>query len=176
MKLFVLKCPECGASLDIPEDRKQFYCSYCGNKILLDDGSRTVTHIHVNKTREKELILEEKKIIQKQKSNSTKERETLISCSSIVIAVISIVVAFLIVKDDFNIMFNFCFFLVGFSTGLFRFLKKRSTLGIMLLSSIITATSVLFIALRNDFDTTFTIALAITVVVHMAANFYNKRS
>lgn len=35
VKLISVKCPECGAALDIEEDRKEAFCSYCGTKVLL---------------------------------------------------------------------------------------------------------------------------------------------
>ena len=32
IKFVSIKCPECGATLDIEEGRKQIFCSYCGTK------------------------------------------------------------------------------------------------------------------------------------------------
>lgn len=37
MKLITLKCPECGATLQLDQDRKECFCTYCGSKILLDE-------------------------------------------------------------------------------------------------------------------------------------------
>lgn len=37
MKTINLRCPSCGAQLDISKDRKECFCSYCGEKILIDD-------------------------------------------------------------------------------------------------------------------------------------------
>ena len=45
MKMITLKCPECGADIDIEEGHKQCFCKYCGTKILIDDG-RSTTHIY----------------------------------------------------------------------------------------------------------------------------------
>ena len=73
IKTVSLKCPECGANLEIDDGRKQCFCQYCRNKIIIDDGSRTYTHIYVDKTREKELELEEKKLAieeEKEKENT----------------------------------------------------------------------------------------------------------
>lgn len=39
IKLITVKCPECGASLDIEEGRKQLFCSYCGSKILIQNDN-----------------------------------------------------------------------------------------------------------------------------------------
>ncbi len=41
-----LKCPECGASLDIEEGRKQLFCAYCGHKIIIqNDNEHIIRHI-----------------------------------------------------------------------------------------------------------------------------------
>lgn len=37
MKLITLKCPECGATLNLDGSRKEYFCTYCGAKILLDE-------------------------------------------------------------------------------------------------------------------------------------------
>lgn len=37
MKLITLKCPECGATLNLDSSRKECFCTYCGAKILLDE-------------------------------------------------------------------------------------------------------------------------------------------
>ena len=41
-----LECPKCGANLSVEEGHKQFFCSYCGAKILLDnDNEFVIRHI-----------------------------------------------------------------------------------------------------------------------------------
>lgn len=46
IQIYTLKCPECGASLDIEEGRKQIFCSYCGSKLLLHDNNEfTIRYI-----------------------------------------------------------------------------------------------------------------------------------
>lgn len=42
IKLISIRCPECGASLDIEEGRKQVFCSYCGAKILVQNENEYV--------------------------------------------------------------------------------------------------------------------------------------
>ena len=37
MKLIAVKCPQCGADLQIEEDQKICFCEYCGCRILIDD-------------------------------------------------------------------------------------------------------------------------------------------
>ena len=46
IELTSLKCPECGASLDIPEERDHIFCQYCGTKILLtNDNEKIIRHV-----------------------------------------------------------------------------------------------------------------------------------
>ena len=46
IKLISVKCPDCGARLDIEEGRKMAFCSYCGAKILIkDENEYTFRHI-----------------------------------------------------------------------------------------------------------------------------------
>lgn len=39
MKLCALKCPNCGASIEIEDEIDAFYCKYCGYKIVVNDLS-----------------------------------------------------------------------------------------------------------------------------------------
>ena len=39
MKLVRIKCPGCGANLELNEDRTSAYCSYCGCKLYVDDAN-----------------------------------------------------------------------------------------------------------------------------------------
>ena len=43
MKLITLKCPDCGATFDIKEDRKICFCSYCGGKMILDNEEQKLS-------------------------------------------------------------------------------------------------------------------------------------
>ena len=41
MKTKTLKCPSCGASIDVDiQGRDSVFCSYCGQQIQLDDEKR----------------------------------------------------------------------------------------------------------------------------------------
>ncbi len=39
IKMISCKCPECGASLEVDENRTYTFCSYCGTKILLQNDN-----------------------------------------------------------------------------------------------------------------------------------------
>lgn len=42
MKMYQLNCPSCGATVEIEQDRKSMFCTYCGNQIYVDDGVKRV--------------------------------------------------------------------------------------------------------------------------------------
>ncbi len=44
MNVSKISCPNCGAELDIQE--RMAFCSYCGGKILIDDGNINVNHTY----------------------------------------------------------------------------------------------------------------------------------
>ena len=48
MKIVSLKCPECGASLNIEEGRKMCFCSHCGTQIMLDDEAQKIRYTFDN--------------------------------------------------------------------------------------------------------------------------------
>lgn len=68
MELKTLTCPSCGASLQIPEGKDRFFCTFCGSQIQVDDGKITIdinANVNVNQrytdvARMRELDLQEK--------------------------------------------------------------------------------------------------------------------
>ena len=42
MEVKELKCPACGAKIE--SDKKVSFCSYCGSKLFLDDGSKNINY------------------------------------------------------------------------------------------------------------------------------------
>lgn len=70
MKLKSFNCPNCGASIQIPEGKDSFFCTYCGSQIQIDDGKITIdlnANINLNQkytdvARLKELELREKEL------------------------------------------------------------------------------------------------------------------
>ena len=59
--LIALACPKCGASIQQQEGRDVAYCSYCGTKLLVDDGSAKVTYRTVDEARIRELEIEQER-------------------------------------------------------------------------------------------------------------------
>ena len=46
MKLVSLKCPSCGAKLEVNESLKKFTCNYCDTTTMLDDESIVIKNVH----------------------------------------------------------------------------------------------------------------------------------
>lgn len=86
MKAYEIKCPECGASLEIEEGRKQIFCQYCGTRILIDDEieRKEVTHRYID---EAEIIksnneVELERLRQEEKKrNDSAHMKILIGCA-----------------------------------------------------------------------------------------------
>ena len=112
MKLIAVKCPQCGADLQIKEDQRICFCEYCGCRILIDDvaerleeaenTSHTDRRIDETRIREAELQSERerhreeerraKELIKEQKRSRRRKRRRiilLVVLALIVYAVIS---------------------------------------------------------------------------------------
>ena len=46
MRLIELKCPNCGAAFQVDADRDFCFCSYCGTKSLIDNGTNRIIHVN----------------------------------------------------------------------------------------------------------------------------------
>lgn len=168
IKMVSLKCPECGANLEI-EERKQCFCQYCGTKIMLDDGSRTYTHVHIDKTREKELEFEEKKLAIELKREMSNAKWKKFSVGTVMVSFLLAVLTYVLVKDDFNISFNFSIMIVASIIAVARVGKTESMLGVFFISIIFCGACLMFMVSRDDFDATFTVTLFIAIVLNVAA-------
>lgn len=42
IKFVSIKCPECGATLDVEEGRQQIFCSYCGTKVMVQNDNEYI--------------------------------------------------------------------------------------------------------------------------------------
>ena len=42
MRMYQLKCPACGASIEVERNRDSCFCSYCGTKVYVDDETHRV--------------------------------------------------------------------------------------------------------------------------------------
>ena len=88
VKLISVKCPECGATLNIEEDREQAFCTYCGTKVLLHNENEHI-YRHIDEAgvkqaetdrivRMKQMELAEKKRAAAEKTKALKIKISLI--------------------------------------------------------------------------------------------------
>lgn len=132
VKLVSVKCPQCGASLDIDEGRNHVFCSYCGTKILVDNDNeyiyRHIDEASIKQTeaetmlRLKEMELQEKEDERKRKSQRT---------AYIIAAAVAIFGILLeAIADGFEGMLAI---MIGLNIALFTFIsnsqKKKSKIG-----------------------------------------------
>jgi hypothetical protein len=102
VKLTSVKCPECGAALQIENGREQIFCSYCGAKILITNENEYIIR-HVDdagvKKAETERIVEMKKleIIEKNRIDNEKKKKTKIKIMAI-LAILAMI--FLSISDS----------------------------------------------------------------------------
>lgn len=93
MKLITVKCPECGAALDIKEDRKQCFCQYCGAKILIEDDTKHYEYREVDEARIREAEARENirsREIELEKERLQNEKEKKDNIVKIIVAVVII--------------------------------------------------------------------------------------
>lgn len=115
MKMYQLNCPACGATVEIEQDRKSCYCSYCGSKIYMDDGVKRVEitkNINYHKTytdeariREseaKERMQDKKYAADKEKWERKEKSKSRAAIRGFLIAAICVVAYFLFIEVYFN--------------------------------------------------------------------------
>ena len=101
-----IKCPECGASLQIEEGRTQVFCSYCGTKVIVTNENEHI-YRHIDEAevkqaetdrivRMRELELEEQTATQR---NSLKTVLTIIWLVLSLIVIVICVVKMSILED-----------------------------------------------------------------------------
>lgn len=83
-----VKCPECGAALNIEEGREQIFCSYCGTKIMVhNDNEHIYRHIDEARIKQaetdrivrmKQMEIAEKKRLASERMTKTKIKISLI--------------------------------------------------------------------------------------------------
>lgn len=74
-----VKCPECGATISIPEGKKSLFCSYCGSQIVIqNDNEFTYRHVddaEVKKAETEQLVyLKELELAEKDAERKRKAR------------------------------------------------------------------------------------------------------
>lgn len=108
MKIVSLKCPGCGADINVDYDRKIVFCEYCGKKIFIDDEIKRTEHteninvtyrkIDEAKLREADVRIKEAEIRERRELRRDQKRITKKKRHRFVILAILILIAFGTVK------------------------------------------------------------------------------
>lgn len=87
-----IKCPECGASLDVEEGRQQIFCSYCGTKVMVQNDNEYI-YRHIDeasiKQAEADKIVQLRKleIIERKRAEAAKVKRVKIIVSILVVII-----------------------------------------------------------------------------------------
>jgi DNA-directed RNA polymerase subunit RPC12/RpoP len=87
MKIKALKCPECGANIELKEERDFCFCTYCGCKIIFDDEKQETT-INRNTTYTERYIDEAEVIRAETEANESKNGNKIALLIIVTIAVV----------------------------------------------------------------------------------------
>lgn len=114
-----IKCPECGAKLDVEEGREKIFCSFCGTQVLIKDENEytyrfvdeagIVRSDNNTKVRMRELDLEEKKFSIGNGVNQT----LFVIWLAISLVIIVLCIVTWIIKDDWSDAILMIFYLGG---------------------------------------------------------------
>jgi hypothetical protein len=74
MKVIPLKCPECGATIQVEEGRQKCFCTYCGTQLYFDDGNKTITYHEIKEHTER--TIDEARIKEAENERLKMELET----------------------------------------------------------------------------------------------------
>ena len=96
-KLISVKCPDCGRTLPVEEDRTQAFCSYCGAKILISNENeyviRQVDEAGVRKAETERLIrLKELELQEKRETHTHRLRRVLTAVWLTVSAILLVII------------------------------------------------------------------------------------
>lgn len=120
-----VKCPDCGAALDVEEGRKQLFCSFCGSSVMVqNDNEHIYRHIDEagikHEETERMIKLKELEIEEAQANRNAKLRDILMKIwipASIIVAVIGIGIMLFGGEMGILLGFDFLIFVGGFIIG-----------------------------------------------------------
>lgn len=105
-KIISLKCPECGATLDVEEGKKFYFCNYCGSKILIDDGNTNNTNRIVDEARIREAEIARELRLKEMELDNKKRRNTVIVTILKIIVTIPLLLAIICMITVLSMMFS----------------------------------------------------------------------
>lgn len=95
VKFISVKCPDCGASLDIEEGRTQAFCTYCGAKVLVNNENefvyRRIDEAGIKQAETDRIIKLKQMEIAEKKRASAEKTKVLKIIISLILAVVGIV-------------------------------------------------------------------------------------
>lgn len=106
-----IKCPECGADLRVEDDRQQFFCTYCGAKVMMtNDSEKIIRQIDEARMKEAETdrMVKMKKLEMAQ--NTTWSKKPVLIMWMILTAFLLIMSAVGFVKDNEDMALPFMIF------------------------------------------------------------------
>ena len=118
-----IKCPECGASLEIEEGRTSAFCTYCGAKIILNnENEHIIRHIDEAgiKQAETERLIRLKELEMEDKEQT---RERKIRAIALITALIFVGVGIISMAISENSMMGMWGIIIGAYIGLFTFIR-----------------------------------------------------
>ena len=73
-----IKCPSCGADLEIKDGKNIAFCPYCGSKVTYDDGVERSEHTErtIDEAKIKEMELEAKRLEFEERENIRNDKES----------------------------------------------------------------------------------------------------
>ena len=113
IQLITIKCPECGATLSIEDNREQAFCTYCGAKVLIHNENeyiyRQIDEAGVKQAETDRLVrMKQMELLEKKQEEAKKQKALKIKLAIIMafLGIVMMVVAFLTGPEEL--------FVVGF--------------------------------------------------------------
>ena len=123
IKAISIKCPECGASLEIEEGRTNAFCTYCGAKIIINnENEHIIRHIDEAeiKQAETERLIRLKELEMEDKEQT---RERKIRAVALITALVFVVVGVISMAVSEKSLTGMWGIIIGAYIGLFTFIR-----------------------------------------------------
>ena len=102
-KLIKLKCPNCNADLSFKEERENYFCEYCGTKLLLDNDNEFI-YKHIDeaevKKAETEQLVKLKELEMKEKE--MEQKRMLLKIKIIISLILGAIAAISFIFGDYS--------------------------------------------------------------------------
>ncbi len=129
--LIQMKCPSCGASLEVGEDREFTFCQYCGTRILINDENkftyRCIDDADVKRAETERMVQLKEMELEEKKQGGRKALIVLWAVATVLLFVVGIIMVSTGPKDknDPGYMLIILGMCVGMWGGLFAINKNK---------------------------------------------------